>query len=117
MVSDAAIGQKRWHGSQQGTISLSLLGPACDGLTLPWVPDVLGSQWNHEKSVHIVGSAYAGFLQGISKRSFPFDAYLDLPPFLAQKVKTQNSANGEFESWGCRAGSSRKSLRLPHCGR
>ena len=37
-------------------------------------------------------------------------------PFLAQKVKTQNSSNGEFESWGYRAGSSRKSSRLPRCG-
>jgi hypothetical protein len=41
---------------------------------------------------------------------------LDLSPFLAQKVKTQNSSNGEFESWGYRAGSSRKSSRLPRCG-
>ena len=41
---------------------------------------------------------------------------LDLSPFLAQKVKTQNSSNGEFESWGYHAGSSRKSLRLPRCG-
>ena len=32
-----------------------------------------------------------------------------LVPFWAQKVKTQNSANGEFEPWGYRAGSSRKS--------
>jgi len=48
---------------------------------------------------------------------FEFVNGLDLPPFLAQKVKTQNSANGEFESWGYRAGSSRESLRLPHCGR
>src|SRR5690349_19455533 len=41
---------------------------------------------------------------------------LDLSPFLAQRVKTQNSSNGEFESWGYRAGSSRKSSRLPRCG-
>jgi hypothetical protein len=41
---------------------------------------------------------------------------LDLSPFLAQTVKAQHSSNGEFESWGYRAGSSRKSLRLPRCG-
>jgi hypothetical protein len=41
---------------------------------------------------------------------------LDLSPFLAQKVKAQNSSNGEFESWGYRAGSLRKSLRLPRSG-
>jgi hypothetical protein len=41
---------------------------------------------------------------------------MDLPPFLAQRVKTQNSSKGEFESWGYHAGSSRKSSRLPRYG-
>lgn len=34
---------------------------------------------------------------------------MDLPPFLTQKVKVQNSSNGEFELWGYREGNSRES--------
>ena len=44
------------------------------------------------------------------------EQHLGLSPFLAQRVKAQNSSNGEFESWGYRAGSSRRSSRLRHCG-
>jgi hypothetical protein len=32
------------------------------------------------------------------------------------RLKIHRMENGEFESWGYRAGSSRKSLRLPRCG-
>jgi hypothetical protein len=67
---------KPWHGAQQSMLEASIFGPAADGLVLPWVPDVLGCQWSHEDAVHIIGSAYAGFIQGISKRRLPFGAYL-----------------------------------------
>ena len=72
----ARAATKPWHGAQQSMLDPWILGPAAAGLVLPWVPDVLGVQWSHEDAVHIVGSAYAGFIQGISKRSLPFGAYL-----------------------------------------
>jgi len=43
---------------------------------LPWVPDVLGSEWDHPKAVHIVGIAYAGFIREISNRCFPTEEYM-----------------------------------------
>jgi uracil-DNA glycosylase len=64
------------YGARQAMLDPNVLGPSADGLVLPWVPDILGSEWNHEKAVHVVGLAYAGFIEGISKRSFPFDDYL-----------------------------------------
>lgn len=68
--------EKVWHGAQQASLNTVVLGPEAEGLILPWVPDVLGSQWNHSNAVHIVGSAYAGFIKGISRRQFPFEAYV-----------------------------------------
>jgi hypothetical protein len=64
------------HLAQQTLLDPSVFGREADGLVLPWVPDVLGCQWDHDNAVHIVGSAYAGFIQGISKRRLTFDGYL-----------------------------------------
>lgn len=57
------------YGAQQAML------PA-DASVLPWVPDVLGSEWDHPKAVHIVGMAYAGFIKGLSDRSFPLEEYV-----------------------------------------
>jgi hypothetical protein len=62
---------------------------------LPWVPDVLGRQWQEADAIVIVGSAYAPFLQGISKRNatLPLTAYRTtrpdkfLPSFLEHVVR------------------------------
>ena len=64
------------HGAQQAMVDSAIFGPDADGLVLPWVPDVLGSEWQHQDTVHVVGSAYAGFIEKISRRSFPFGDYL-----------------------------------------
>jgi len=57
-----------------------------DAPPLPWVPDVLGQRWREPESIIIVGSAYAPFLQGISRRdaTLPVAAYLTTAsdPFL-----------------------------------
>jgi hypothetical protein len=47
-------------------------------LPLPWVPDILGLEWKHSESVIIVGSAYAPFVAGISKRVYvlPLSEYV-----------------------------------------
>ncbi len=37
-------------------------------VSLPWVPDILGFEWKRSESVMIIGSAYAPFIGGISKR-------------------------------------------------
>jgi hypothetical protein len=47
-----------------------------DASVLPWVPDVLGSEWDHPEAVHIVGMAYAGFIEGIGARHFPLEEYV-----------------------------------------
>ncbi|SPF56789.1 hypothetical protein SBA4_930008 [Candidatus Sulfopaludibacter sp. SbA4] len=72
-VDLAAIGS---FGAQQAMLGKNLFGPAADGLVLPWVPDVLGVEWDHSRAVHIVGSAYAGFIKGVSNRNFVFCDYL-----------------------------------------
>ena len=52
-----------------------------DGQTtpLPWVPDIVGVNWKHPESLIIIGSAYAPFIRGISKRrcTLPLSEYLD----------------------------------------
>lgn len=35
---------------------------------LPWVPDLVGKKWREKEGILIFGSAYAGFIQGYSKR-------------------------------------------------
>jgi len=72
-VDLAAIGSV---GAQQAMLDEDLFGPEADGLVLPWVPDVLGAEWCHSEAVHIVGSAYAGFIKGISNRNLAFSDYL-----------------------------------------
>jgi len=49
--------------------------------SLPWVPDILGLGWKHCESVTIVGSAYAPFIRGISRRDYtlPLMEYADAP--------------------------------------
>jgi hypothetical protein len=46
---------------------------------VPWVPDVLGLEWKHPESLIIVGSAYAPFIAGISKRdcTLPLREYVN----------------------------------------
>ena len=56
------------YGAQQAMLP--------DGSVLPWVPDVLGSEWDHPEAVHIVGMAYAGFIREISNRCFPLEEYV-----------------------------------------
>lgn len=44
---------------------------------LPWVPDLIGKDWEEENSILIVGSAYAGFIKECSGRpaSMPLSTY------------------------------------------
>lgn len=35
---------------------------------LPWVPDLIGSNWRNKNALIIVGSAYAGFIREFSGR-------------------------------------------------
>jgi len=46
--------------------------------SLPWVPDLVGHAWKSADSLVIVGSAYAPFIRGISKRNctLPLSDYL-----------------------------------------
>jgi hypothetical protein len=48
---------------------------------LSWVPDLLGLEWKRSESVMIVGSAYAPFIGGISRRgcTLPLAKYVVLP--------------------------------------
>jgi len=39
------------------------------GVALPWVPDLLGRNWRSQRSILVVGSAYAPFVRGTAKRS------------------------------------------------
>jgi hypothetical protein len=75
------------YGAQQAMLCAAAL-PAASTLrrasvaclrpveVLPWVPDVLGSEWDHAEAIHIVGMAYAGFIKGISDRDFPLEEYV-----------------------------------------
>jgi hypothetical protein len=38
------------------------------GAVLPWVPDLVGADSDHERSVLIFGAAYAGFIAEYSTR-------------------------------------------------
>jgi len=91
-LSDA-VNDRIWSDSprEQATIqqpgSLQSLGSVgaqqimVDGLAtpLPWVPDLVGLNWKHPESLIIIGSAYAPFIRGISKRrcTLPLSEYLD----------------------------------------
>lgn len=62
-------------GAQQAMLDDSLLaerGP------LPWVPDLVGNQWQDENGIVVVGSAYAGFIREFSTRAtaMPLNQYL-----------------------------------------
>ena len=39
------------------------------GRVLPWVPDILGLNWERQDSLLIIGSAYAPFVEGSATRS------------------------------------------------
>lgn len=40
--------------------------PITSRTVLPWVPDLLGSNWTNEESLLVIGSAYAGFIREFS---------------------------------------------------
>jgi len=48
-------------------------------ISLPWVPDILGVDWKDSESVMMLGSAYAPFIRGISRRDYtlPLKEYVD----------------------------------------
>lgn len=52
-----------------------------DGLEkpLPWVPDLVGLGWQQPESLIVIGSAYAPFIRGLSKRrcTMPLADYVD----------------------------------------
>jgi hypothetical protein len=52
-------------GAQQAMIDPDPKGqpPITLGTLLPWVPDLLGSNWEDPEAVLVVGSAYAGFIR------------------------------------------------------
>lgn len=55
-------------GPQQAMLDTGIhrwLPPNC---IAPWVPDLLGEEWNHPNSVLVVGSALAGFIRSYSRR-------------------------------------------------
>jgi len=57
------------YGAQQAMLP--------NGSVLPWVPDVLGSEWTDCEAVHVVGMAYAGFIEEFSSnRHFPLKEYV-----------------------------------------
>ena len=72
-ASLAAAGR---YGAQQAMLDPAVLGQTADGIVLPWVPDVLGADWEDVSAVHVVGWAYAGFIREISSRYLPFSDYL-----------------------------------------
>jgi len=49
---------------------------------LPWVPDIVGSQWRHRDALLVVGTAYAGFISEFSgrhqKNTIALSKYYDL---------------------------------------
>jgi hypothetical protein len=62
-------------GAQQAMLDSNLLaerGP------LPWVPDLVGNEWQNQNGIVIIGSAYAGFVREYSTRSatMPLSQYL-----------------------------------------
>jgi hypothetical protein len=62
-------------GAQQAMLDGDILakrGP------LPWVPDLVGQDWQNESGIVIVGSAYAGFIREYSTRvdTMPLNQYL-----------------------------------------
>lgn len=52
-------------GAQQAMISSPTYSLKC----LPWVPDLLGKDWQSDKALMIIGSVYAGFIKEYSTRS------------------------------------------------
>jgi hypothetical protein len=54
------------EGGQQAMLEGPLSGKVAG--VLPWVPDLVGSHWRDAESLLIVGSAYAGFIEGYSDR-------------------------------------------------
>lgn len=64
------------YGAQQAMMDPAVLGQTAAGVVLPWVPDVLGANWEDERAVHVVGWAYAGFIKEISSRDLAFRDYL-----------------------------------------
>jgi hypothetical protein len=56
-------------GAQQGMLEDKIL---------PWVPDIIGKDWNTSSGLNIIGSAYAGFIREYSSRSktIPLAEYL-----------------------------------------
>jgi uracil-DNA glycosylase len=68
-------------GSLQSPGSIGAQQIMVDGLatSLPWLPDLVGLNWKRPESLIIIGSAYAPFIRGISKRRYtlPLSEYLD----------------------------------------
>jgi hypothetical protein len=60
-IQSAVQAQAKGVGAQQ-----AMLLP---DRVLPWVPDILGTEWQHPAALLVVGSAYAPFVQGSAGRA------------------------------------------------
>src|SRR4051794_22742304 len=56
-------------GAQQAMLEDDSVPGVTRETVLPWVPDLLGAGWRRSDAVLVVGSAYAGFIRGLSRRS------------------------------------------------
>jgi len=54
--------------TNSGDIGAQQIMATGNAVSLPWVPDILGLRWQLAESIIIVGSSYAPFIRGISKR-------------------------------------------------
>jgi hypothetical protein len=67
------LNEKIWSGSRSRGASLRRLFPLAGGLQdmgsspLPWVPDIVGSDWKARADVLVVGSAYSPFFDGAAR--------------------------------------------------
>jgi hypothetical protein len=66
IFTPASLADAGCYGAQQAMLDPAVLGQTAAGIILPWVPDVLGANWEDERAVHVVGWAYAGFITEIS---------------------------------------------------
>jgi hypothetical protein len=71
-------------GAQQAMLDPDPLAqpPITAQTVLPWVPDLVGSNWEDDNSLLLVGSAYAGFIREYNERAkgMRIKEYLDAVP-------------------------------------
>jgi len=77
-------------------------------ITLAYINATLSSNENKQAESMQAGHDFCMELRDLILRRMKEEPELDLPPKLRRTVKSQNSANGEFDSWEYLEESSRK---------